>query len=54
MEQPKRVEVKRLISKSAYARKIKRSPAAIDGQIKRGTLRTVKFEGGEVIYLDAV
>lgn len=50
--QPKRIKVSRMITKSAYAKKIGRTPAAVDGQIKRGQLQVIKFTGGEIIYLN--
>jgi len=52
MENKKTIDASRLITKSAFARRVKRSPAAIDGRIKRGKLKTVKVIGGELIYLD--
>lgn len=46
------VENKNLISKSAYAKKIGISPAAVDKQVNKGYLTVFQFEGGEAIYLD--
>tara|TARA_R110000787_G_scaffold56446_1_gene129725 strand:+ start:906 stop:1061 length:156 start_codon:yes stop_codon:yes gene_type:complete len=41
----------KLITKSAYAKKIGVSPAAIDKQCKKGKLTVIKIEGTELIYL---
>jgi len=40
----------KLITKSAYAKKVGVTPAAIDKQCKTGKLRVIKINGGELIY----
>ncbi len=41
----------KLITKSAYAKKIGVSPAAIDKQCKTGKVKVIPIIGGEIIYL---
>ena len=46
-----RVDRTKLITKSAYAKRVGVSPAAIDKQCKTGKHKLVKIIGGELIYL---
>lgn len=46
-----KIDRTKLITKSAYAKKIGVSPAAIDKQCKLGKLKLIKINGGELIYL---
>ena len=46
-----KIDRTKLITKSAYAKKIGVSPAAIDKQCKTGKLTVIKIEGTELIYL---
>lgn len=46
-----KIDRTKLITKSAYAKKIGVSPAAIDKQCKTGKLTLIKIEGAELIYL---
>ncbi len=43
------IDSKKLITKSAYAKKIGISPQAIDQQVNKGYLIIVPVEGGELI-----
>lgn len=47
-----RIDRTKLITKSAYAKKIGVSPAAIDKQCKAGKLELIKIQGAELIYLE--
>ena len=50
--EPLKVDRTKLMTKSAYANKIKVTPAAVDKMVKSGRVKTVKIEGAELIYID--
>lgn len=47
-----KVDRTKLMTKTAYAKKVKVSPAAVDKMVKTGRVKTVKIEGAELIYVD--
>lgn len=47
----KDIDPKKLITKSAYAKKIKSNPVAVQRMIERGELAVVVAEGAEIIHL---
>lgn len=46
-----KVDRTKLMTKSAYANKIKVTPAAVDKMVKTGRVKTIKIEGAELIYI---
>lgn len=47
-----KIDRTKLMTKSAYANKIKVTPAAVDKMVKSGRVKTIKIEGAELIYID--
>jgi len=47
-----KIDRTKLMTKSAYAKKLCVTPAAIDKMVKSGRVKTVKIEGAELIYID--
>jgi hypothetical protein len=47
-----KIDRTKLMTKSAYAKKLRVTPAAIDKMVKSGRVKTVKIEGAELIYID--
>ena len=47
-----KVDRTKLRTKSAYAKELGVTPAAIDKMVKSGRVKTVKIKGAELIYLD--
>ena len=47
-----KIDRTKLITKSAYAKLVGVSPAAVDKMCKTGRVNTVKIKGGEVILMD--
>jgi hypothetical protein len=46
-----KIDRTKLMTKSAYAKKLCVTPAAIDKMVKAGKVKTVKIEGAELIYI---
>jgi len=46
-----KVDKTKLMTKSAYAKKLCVTPAAVDKMVKTGRVKTVKIEGAELIYI---
>lgn len=51
MEQLK-IDRTKLMTKSAYAKMIGVTPAAVDKMVKTNRVKTIKIQGGELIYTD--
>lgn len=47
-----KVDRTKLRTKSAYAKELGVTPAAIDKMVKSGRVKTVQIKGAELIYLD--
>jgi len=47
-----KIDRTKLMTKSAYAKKLCVTPAAIDKMVKSGRVKTIKIEGAELIYID--
>lgn len=47
-----KVDRTKLMTQSAYAKKMGCSPAYVNAEIKRGNIKTVKIEGATLVYLD--
>lgn len=47
-----KVDRSKLMTKTAYANKIKVTPAAVDKMVKTGRVKTVRIEGAVLIYID--
>lgn len=46
-----KIDRTKLMTKTAYANKLRVTPAAVDKMVKSGRVKTVKIEGAELIYL---
>lgn len=47
-----KIDRTKLMTKSAYAKKLCVTPAAVDKMVKSGRIKTIKIEGAELIYID--
>jgi hypothetical protein len=47
-----KIDRTKLMTKTAYAKRICVTPAAVDKMVKTGRVKTVKIEGAVLIYVD--
>ena len=47
-----KIDQTKLRTKTAYAKELGVTPAAVDKMVKSGRVKTIKIKGGELIYLD--